>query len=135
MTNAIKPNKPFYQTIIQNVHFSLLEELTCDPQGENYGTDKSPRQVTSGHYVEVAPTPLPNPLYIAHSSSLFEELGFAKELASAQDFVKFFSGDLKAIIDTHQKKYSRIAQLRLGLWICLEHYGNRTLHPMSLSKW
>ncbi|MDC0255634.1 protein adenylyltransferase SelO family protein [Bacteriovoracales bacterium] len=52
--------------------------------------------------MELAPTPLPAPQYVAHSTTLFRELGLSEELATTQDFVKFFSGDLKAIVEAHQ---------------------------------
>ncbi len=102
MTSGLKTKNLFDQTIMQHIYFSLLEKLTCNPESGNHGDEKIPRQVTSGHYVEVAPTPLPAPLYIAHSSTLFGELSFPEELATSQDFLKFFSGDLEAIVDAHE---------------------------------
>jgi uncharacterized protein YdiU (UPF0061 family) len=49
--------------------------------------------VFSGHYVPVTPTPLPQPEYVAHSSSLFAELGLSDALAHDDAFRRFFSGD------------------------------------------
>jgi uncharacterized protein YdiU (UPF0061 family) len=52
--------------------------------------------VFSGHYVPVTPTPLPDPVYIAHSSTLFRELGLSDDLAQNPEFRRIFSGDLSA---------------------------------------
>ncbi len=73
--------------------YSLLENLTPDPDATSDGVDHSPRQVFSGHYVPVNPTPIPNPHYIAHSHTFFKELGFDDTLATNDDFVKMFSGN------------------------------------------
>ena len=59
----------------QRADYSLLEALQADPQATLDGLDHRPRQVFTGHYVPVTPTPLPLPAYLAHSPSLFQELG------------------------------------------------------------
>ena len=59
----------------QQADYSLLEALQPDPQATLDGDDHQPRQVFSGHYVPVTPSPLPGPHYVGHSSSLFAELG------------------------------------------------------------
>ena len=74
--------------------YSLMNTLNCDPDATADGVDHSPRQVFTGHYVPVNPTPIKDPLYIAHSKTLFSELGFADSLAESPDFVRMFSGDL-----------------------------------------
>lgn len=74
--------------------YSLMDTLNCDPEGKANGADYAPRQVYSGHYVPVNPTPIENPEYVAHSKSLFRELGFADTLAQSEDFMRMFSGDL-----------------------------------------
>lgn len=74
--------------------YSLLSQLNCDPDATEDGIDYAPRQVFSGHYVPVAPTPLANPEYITHSQQFFSELGFADELAHTSGFKQMFSGDL-----------------------------------------
>ena len=73
--------------------YSLLETLTPDPDAKADGIDHTPRQVFSGHYVYVNPTPLPSPEYVTHSQSFFHELGFADSLAQSEDFMRMFSGD------------------------------------------
>lgn len=73
--------------------YSLVETLTPDPQAKEDGEDHSAREVFSGHYVPVVPTPITNPNYIAHSKTFFNELGFADTLAESPDFMRMFSGD------------------------------------------
>ena len=65
----------------QRADYSLLEALHPDPQATGDGDDHQPRQVFSGHYVPVTPTPIPAPEYVAHSSTLFNDLGLSDELA------------------------------------------------------
>ncbi|WP_017446908.1 protein adenylyltransferase SelO family protein [Gayadomonas joobiniege] len=76
------------------VDYSLLNALNADPDATESGEDFQPRQVFSGHYVPVKPTPLPDPEYIAHSQNLFNELGFDDQFANDEGFQKLFSGDL-----------------------------------------
>ena len=78
----------------QQADYSLLEALQPDPQASVDGHDHRPRQVFSGHYVPVTPSPLPAPQYVAHSSSLFQELGLSEALAHDAEFQRLFSGDI-----------------------------------------
>jgi uncharacterized protein YdiU (UPF0061 family) len=71
-----------------------MDTLNCDPDATTNGVDHAPRQVFSGHYVPVKPTPIAEPEYVAHSKNFFHELGFADSLAESADFVRLFSGDL-----------------------------------------
>ena len=73
--------------------YSLMDTLNCDPDAQEDGVDHDPRQVFTGHFVPVNPTPIQDPIYIAHSKSFFSELGFAGSLAESDDFVRMFSGD------------------------------------------
>ena len=77
----------------ERADYSLLETLQADPQATADGRDHRPRQVRSGHYVPVTPTPLPDPQYVAHSTALFAELGLSEALAHDAAFRRFFSGD------------------------------------------
>ena len=81
--------------VAQLADYSLLEFLNADPDATATGEDHEPRQVFSGHYVPVKPTALPEPVYVAHSPTLFAELGFSDELARSPDFMRFFSGDFR----------------------------------------
>jgi len=97
--------------------YSLMTTLNCDPDGNADGVDHAPRQVFSGHYVKVDPTPIENPEYIAHSKNLFHELNLADSLAQSDDFVSMFSGDLSGVP----------APMRKVGWACgyaLSIYGN-----------
>ena len=78
----------------QLADFSLMNSLNADPQSTNDGNDHKPRPVYSGHYVPVTPTPIPEPEYITHSSTLFEELGLSSDLTKDKKFCSFFSGDI-----------------------------------------
>ena len=79
------------------VDYSLLNTLTPDPQSTCDGDDHDPRQVFSGHYVPVTPTPLTAPTYVAHSETLFAELGLDDSLATSKDFTQLFSGDMSDV--------------------------------------
>ena len=78
----------------QRADYSLMETLHADPQSTRDGRDHRPRQVFSGHYVPVTPTPIASPEYVAHSKTLFQELGLSDELALDPQFRRLFSGDL-----------------------------------------
>ena len=79
--------------LAQFVDYSFINHLNCDPETKQDGIDHNPRQVLSGHYVKVNPSAIQNPEYIAHSQSLFAELGFDDDLAHDHEFIKLFSGD------------------------------------------
>ena len=77
--------------------YSLVDTLTADPHSNAEGIDHSPRQVFSGHYVPVAPTPIKDPVYVAHSKDFFREIGLDNSLAKNPDFISLFSGDLSQV--------------------------------------
>ncbi len=83
-----------FAAFAQRADYSLLESLRPDPQATADGHDHRPRQVFSGHYVPVTPTPLPAPELVAHSPTLFQELGLGDELAHDEPFRRLFSGDI-----------------------------------------
>lgn len=93
MTERIKTLDAF----AKHVNYSLLNTLMPDPESTGDGNDHNPRQVFSGHYVPVTPTPLMSPVYIAHSETLFAELGLDDSLATTTDFAALFSGDMSAV--------------------------------------
>ncbi|MFT5660411.1 MAG: hypothetical protein ACI9TV_001052 [Sulfurimonas sp.] len=78
-------------------NYSLMDTLNCDPEAKANGVDHSPREVFTGHYVPVNPTPIKDPQYIAHSKNFFSELGFSDTLAESADFVRMFSGDMSQV--------------------------------------
>ncbi|WP_151900499.1 protein adenylyltransferase SelO [Sulfurimonas hydrogeniphila] len=79
--------------LAQLAEYSLMDRLNPDPNATADGADHAPRQVFSGHYVPVKPTPIENPVYIAHSKTFFKELGLHDDLAASEDFIRMFSGD------------------------------------------
>ncbi|MFM7393657.1 MAG: protein adenylyltransferase SelO [Cyanobium sp.] len=83
-----------FSEFAQRADYSLLDFLQPDPQATGDGLDHRPRQVFSGHYVPVTPTPIPAPEYVAHSPTLFRELGLSDELVHDEQFTRVFSGDL-----------------------------------------
>lgn len=83
--------------------YSLMDNLNCDPDADPDGDDHMPRQVFTGHYVPVRPTPIEAPEYVAHSKGLFSELGFADSLAQSTDFIRMFSGDLAHVPEPMRK--------------------------------
>lgn len=84
-------------------NYSLVDSLNRDPDAKTSGADYAPRQVFSGHYVPVAPTPIEDPEYVAHSKTLFRELGFDDSLARSADFMAMFSGDLTQLPEPLRK--------------------------------
>ena len=85
-----------FAAFAQRADYSLLEKLRPDPQATSDGEDHKARQVFSGHWVPVTPTAIPEPEYIAHSNTLFAELGLSDELAHDEQFKRLFSGDITA---------------------------------------
>ena len=83
-----------FAAFAEHVDYSLLSQLTPDPEATVNGHDHQVRQVRSGHYVPVTPTPLPAPQYVAHSNELFKELGLSDQLAEDDGFRRLFSGDI-----------------------------------------
>ncbi len=81
------------QELSQFANYSTIDKLTMNPYSNKNGDDYQPREVLSGHYVLVKPTPIDNPKYIAHSKKLFDELGLSHKLIKSDDFIAMFSGD------------------------------------------
>ncbi|MGM0520275.1 MAG: protein adenylyltransferase SelO family protein, partial [Campylobacterota bacterium] len=77
--------------------YSLLKNLKSDPDANQDGQNHYPKEVFSGHYVPVEPTPIKDPQYIAHSKRFFDELGLDDNLATSEDFMKMFSGDTSTL--------------------------------------
>lgn len=83
--------------------YSFMDTLNCDPEAKSNGVDHEPRQVFSGHYVPVKPTPLYDPEYVVHSKRFFHELGFDDSMAESTDFIQLFSGDLSQLPEPMRK--------------------------------
>ncbi|MEO0758674.1 MAG: protein adenylyltransferase SelO family protein [Cyanobacteria bacterium J06648_16] len=85
-----------FDEFMQLADYSLMDTLNADPEATVDGNDRRPRQVFSGHFVPVTPTPLADPAYVTHSNTFFKELGLSDELAHNEEFRRVFSGDLSA---------------------------------------
>jgi uncharacterized protein YdiU (UPF0061 family) len=107
MTNKQPHNAPptisSLNDLAKLASYSLMDTLNCDPDGTENGSDHGPRQVFSGHYVPVTPTPIKDPEYVAHSQDFFRELGFADDMAQAADFMGMFSGDVSQVPEPMRK--------------------------------
>ncbi|MGR5095593.1 protein adenylyltransferase SelO [Vibrio maritimus] len=83
--------------------YSLMMSLNRDPDSDGTGDDHNIRQIFTGHFVPVKPTPIADPIYITHSQSLFEELGLDDALALTDEFRNVFSGELSQVPDPMEK--------------------------------
>ncbi len=82
-----------FPAFLRCADYSLLRDLTPDPEQARNTPNKAMRQVKSGHYVEVFPTPLAAPRYVIHSERFFRELNLSDTAASEPLFMQFFTGD------------------------------------------
>jgi uncharacterized protein YdiU (UPF0061 family) len=82
-----------FEDFTKQVDYSLMSKLNPDPDATDDGVDHRPRQVFSGHFVPVTPTPIKDPQYVCHSKTFFKELGLEDELAQDENFKALFSGD------------------------------------------
>ena len=87
-----------FTTFLRYADYSLLRCLSADPEQARHAPNKTVRQVKSGHYVEVLPTPLPNPHYVIHSQLFFRELNLSERAAREGSFMQFFTGDPMAAV-------------------------------------
>jgi len=92
-----KPCVTTFDEFVQLADYSLMDTLNADPDATVDGDDHRARQVFSGHFVPVTPTPLAEPEYVTHSSTFFKELGLSDDLALNEKFRQVFSGDLSAV--------------------------------------
>ncbi len=107
MTNRLSqetfPTVATLDDLAKLANYSLMDTLNCDPDAKANGADHAPRQVFTGHYVPVNPTPIKDPEYVAHSKNFFRELGFADSMAQSADFVRMFSGDISHVPEPMRK--------------------------------
>ncbi|AQQ67056.1 hypothetical protein Mag101_04920 [Microbulbifer agarilyticus] len=83
-----------FDEFTQLADYSLMDSLHADPDATTDGDDHRSRQVFSGHFVPVTPTPIVRPEYVIHSKTLFRTLGLSDELAQDKAFSQLFSGDV-----------------------------------------
>lgn len=72
---------------------SWLRQLLPDPEAGSHAPNKAMREVRSGHYVLVRPTPLPKPRLVIHSPLMARALGISEEEVASPSFAAFFSGE------------------------------------------
>jgi len=89
--------------LAESADYSFMDTLNPDPDATEDGVDHEPRQVFSGHYVPVNPTPIEDPVYIAHSKIFFKELGLSDDLATSEDFMRMFCGDTSHLSDPFRR--------------------------------
>jgi uncharacterized protein YdiU (UPF0061 family) len=93
----MKKNIETFEELANYANYSFVEQLNNDPDEKYNGENKFPREVFSGHYVNVKPTAIPEPIYISHSKNFFKQLGFSENLIKSEDFIKMFSGDISNV--------------------------------------
>lgn len=92
-----------FDEFVRLADYSLMDTLNADPDATGNGDDHRARQVFSGHFVPVTPTPLPEPEYVIHSSTFFNELGLSDELVNDAKFCQVFSGDISVAHEPMRK--------------------------------
>ena len=75
--------------------YSYPRLLDADPQSEQEAPNQKSREVRSGHFVPVKPTPLAQPKLIIASREMANELGLNEELSS--DMIRFLGADQDAL--------------------------------------
>ena len=103
LSQKIAPTVLTLNDLAKLANYSLIDTLKCDPDAKANGADHAPRQVFTGHYVPVNPTPINEPEYVAHSKNFFHELGFADIMAESADFVRMFTGDISHVPEPMRK--------------------------------
>jgi uncharacterized protein YdiU (UPF0061 family) len=114
---STEPCVTTFDEFVRLADYSLMDTLNAAPDATGDSDDHRARQVFSGHFVPVTPTPLPEPEYVTHSSTFFNELGLSDELALGEKFRQVFSGDLSA---THEP----MRQVGWATGYALSIYGN-----------
>ena len=97
LSQEVFPTIETIDDLAKLVDYSLIDTLNCDPDAKENGVDHEPRQVFTGHYVPVNPTPIKDPEYVTHSKNFFRDLDFSDKLAQSNDFVRMFSGDISHV--------------------------------------
>eukprot|EP00966_Prymnesium_polylepis_P105565 2445176-Prymnesium_polylepis.1 len=85
------------ESLGQHVDNSYLRELQPDPEMELHAPNTLQREVSSGHYVLVAPTPLPLPYVVACSADVAALLSLDPQDCTSRHFARLFSGDISVV--------------------------------------
>ena len=98
MSSSLSDSQPSssFDSLLPRIDYSFVRELNADPEQEKNAPNKIAREVNSGHYVRVAPTPLRSPYLIVASADMLSTLGLDASAADDARFTRTFSGDLAA---------------------------------------
>jgi hypothetical protein len=83
--------------LVEQLDNSWVAELNEDPQAREYAPNTRAREVRSGHFVLVSPTPLPQPVLVATSREMAQELGLREVALQERRAVELLSGDVSAV--------------------------------------
>ena len=83
-SSSSSPLKPLFSSIDN----SFMRELLEDPDSQAKYPNRSTRPVKTGHFVQVAPTPLQAPYVVAVSNSMLQNLNLTSEetVIKSEDF-------------------------------------------------
>ena len=100
---------PSVLALADRADHSWTRHLTPDPETERRAPNRSSREVKSGHFVRVRPTPLRNPRVALYSAAMAANLGISEDdVTGSSRFAAFFSGDADAVpgMDTWATPYA-----------------------------
>ena len=100
---------PSVLSLADRADHSWTRHLVPDPETARFAPNRSSREVKSGHFVRVRPTPLRNPRVALYSAAMAKNLGIAeRDVTSSSRFAAFFSGDADAVpgMDTWATPYA-----------------------------
>lgn len=96
--SKMSKNISIKEKFVSSASLSWLQHLFQDPEAATHFPNKSSRQVKSGHYVRVEPTPLPHPMLMAISPEVCNLIGLpASFCRSSPEFTRLFSGDMSSM--------------------------------------
>lgn len=103
------------QKLANKQHYSWVFTLNRDPDSkkDKYIPNKESREVKSGHYVNVLPTPLIDPYLVTFSIDMANNLGLSNITCNSKEFLSLFSGQT----NIHQiGKYSWATPYALSIY-------------------
>jgi len=93
---AVKPTMGL-ESFAASADSSWTRCLNADPEASRHAPNKESRQVKSGHYVPVRPSPLPRASLALFSEELAADLGLSEADVRDARFARYFSGDADAL--------------------------------------
>jgi len=89
------PGKLPLHSVLATADNSWKTSLKPDPKSDANAPNTEPREIF-GHWVEVAPTALPDPFLVALAPAMAAELGLDPAASEDPSFARFFAGDISA---------------------------------------